>query len=306
MTENDLKQAYDIACAYPNTTPDMFKDAALIRIDSREVVINDDTRRTLINTSSYSRQLQGTNIALPTYNIQLPGSEAKSLNDRIAILGIGSNCSPEVLLNKFQKAGIGGEFYLAQVTLPKTCVAHSAFAGAKGTVPATAFPEADTESYITVGFYTPEQAEALTGTEANYDLVQKSGPIHTWGLDNNPVLAQGALLYVSIWGAITEDGKTPVLQAGIPQTSSLIARPTSWAITNAARITGYGEDVIRFVDNLKPGFENLEHRLNHTLKIHSSHSLAAVIEGQKVKDATLHDQVKKLPAPPMLPRITYL
>lgn len=300
----ELQAAYQAACAYPNTTPDMFHHAALIRIDNSEVVIDDNTRRTLIDTSPVSRELQGTSIALPTYNIALPGGTP--LLDRIAILGIGSNCSHEVLLKKFQKAGVSGDFYLAQATLSGHAIAHAAFVGATGNVPATVIPHKDTQAHITVGFYTPEQAEALTGTEPNYDLVQRTGAVLTRSLENNPVLQHGALMYVSIWGAFAEDGKTPVLQNGIPQTSGLPARPTSWAIEQVARITRYGEDVLRFVDNIKPGLENLESRLKHTLQLHPQNALAATISGTAVKEATLYAQAAKLPSNPVLPRITYL
>lgn len=300
----ELQAAYQTACAYPNTTPDMFHHAALISIDNNEVIIGENTRRTLIDTSPVSRELQGTGIALPTYNITLPGGSP--LLDRIAILGIGSNCAPEVLLKKFQRAGVGGDFYLAQATLDDHAVIHSAFVGAAGNVPATVVPHEGTQTHITVGFYTPEQAEALTGTEPNYDLIQKTGTVLTRSLENNPVLQHGALMYVSIWGAFTEDGKTPVLQSGIPQTSELVARPTSWAIEQIARITGYGDDVLRFVDNIKPGLENLENRLKHTLQLHPQNALAATIAGTAVKNATLYGQAAKLPGNPVLPRITYL
>lgn len=299
-----LQIAYETACAYPHTTPDMFHHAALIRIDNNEVIIDDSTRRTLINASPLSRALQGTNIALPTYNIIVPG--ASPLLDRIAILGIGSNCSPSVLIKKFQKAGIGGDVYLAQATLSDHAIAHAAFVGASGNVPATVIPHKDTQTHITVGFYTPEQAESLTGTEPNYDLVQKTGAVLTRELEANPVLQHGALMYVSIWGAFAEDGKTPVLQSGIPQTSGLLARPTSWAIEQVARITGYGEDVLRFVDTIKPGLENLENRLRHTLQLHPQNALAASITGTAVREAALYGQAAQLPRPPVLPRITYL
>lgn len=300
----ELQSAYETACAYPNTTPDMFHHAALIRIDNSEVIIDETTRSTLIETSPVSRELRGTDIALPAYNITLPGSEP--LRDRIALLGIGANCSPAMLLKKFQKAGIGGDVYLAQVTLADHAVVHAAFVGATGSVPATVIPHKGTHAHITAGFYTPEQAEALTATEPNYDLVQKHDTVLTREIESNPVLLHGALLYVSIWGAFTEDGVTPALQSGIPQTSRLSAYPTSWAIEKSARITGYGEDVLRFVDNIKPGLENLENRLKHTLQLHPQNALAASIAGTAVKEASLYDQAAKLPGKPVLPRITYL
>lgn len=300
---NDLKAAHEAACRYPHTTPDMFQHASLIRIDSGEIIVDESTRRTLIDTSPLSRTLKNTNTPLPTYNIQLPGKPV--LQDRIAILGIGSNCSPGILLQKFQSAGIGGEVYLAQATLDKHAIVHSAFIGAKGYMPATVMPHDDTHAFITVGFYTPEQAEALTSTEPNYDLVQKTGCIPTRHLDNNPVLQNGALLYVSIWGAFTEDSNAPVLQEGITQISSLKAEPTIWTSARAADITGYGTDILRFVSDIKPGPQNLESRLLQTFKLHPQNALTATIAGTPVKEATLYKRAKNL-AVPMLPRITYL
>jgi len=118
------------------------------------------------------------------------------------------------------------------------------------------------------------------------------------------VLSAGALLNVSIWGALTMDGKTPELQAGIPQTSPLIAQPTSWAIGRAAEITGYRADIFAFVQNLKPGTENLEQRLKHTFMLQQNHALAATIEGTQVREATVYAHAKNLPVP-ALPHISY-
>lgn len=300
----ELQIAYKTACAYPHTTPDMFHHAALIRIDNSEVIIDETTRRTLIETSPVSRELRDIDIALPAYNVTLSGREP--LRNRIALLGIGANCSPAMLLKKFQKAGVGGEFYLAQATLVDHAVVHAAFVGATGSVPATVIPYKGTHAYITAGFYTPEQAEALTATEPNYDLIQKHDTVLTREIESNPVLLHGALLYVSIWGAFTEDGTMPTLQSGIPQTSDLNTHPTSWAIEQVARITGYGEDVLRFVSSIKPGIQNLEDRLRHTLQLHPQNALAASIAGTSVKKAALYDQAAKLPGNPVLPRITYL
>ena len=303
-TPEELKAAHQAACRYPHTTPDMFQHAALIRIDSNQIITNENTRRILIETSPFCHTLQGTSAALPTYNVQLPGQEV--LQDRIAILGIGSNCSPEVLIRKFQNAGIGGEIYLAQATLDKHAVVHSAFIGASGYMPSTVMPEENTQSFVTVGFYTPEQAEALTATEPNYDLVCKSGAVLTRSLENAPVLKNGALLYVSIWGAFTENGINPVLQSGITQISTLKAEPTIWTADKAAEITGYGTDIIRFIETIKPGIQNLESRLQHTFKLHPQNALIATIAGKPIKTATLYEQTLKLPSSPMLPRITYL
>lgn len=299
-----LKVRHAAACKYPHTSPDMFLNAALIRIDSSEVIIDENTRRTLIDTSPVSRELQGTNIALPTYNIVLPGGNP--LENRIAILGIGSNCAPDVLIKKFQKAGVSGDFYLAQATLDKTAVAHSAFIGAQAYMPSTVIPDDQSQSFITVGFYTPEQAEALTGTEPNYDLVQTSGAILTREMAHNPVLAQGALLYVSIWGAFTKDGTTPALQEAILQKSPHKAHSTYWSSERAAKITGYGDDVLALAANIKPGIENLQTRLEHTLKLQENNALAATIQGTQVKEATLYDQAARLPGIPALPRVKYL
>jgi hypothetical protein len=300
----ELKSAHDAACKYPHTTADMFTQASLVRLGSGEIIADERTSRTRIETSALPHQLAGTSIALPTYNVLLPEGEA--LRDRIAIIGIGANCAPGVLLQKFNKAGIGGDFYVAQATLDKHAVAHSAFVGAQAYIPATVMPEEQSKSYITVGFYTPQQAEALTGTESNYDLVQKSGPIPTRALTHNPVLAHGALLYVSIWGAFTDDGKSPALQEAILQDSPHSRHSTYWTAERASHLTGYNGDILAMAANIKPGVENLETRLQHTLKLHPHHALPAVIAGTQVKEATLYKQAAALPQPVMLPRIKYL
>lgn len=299
----DLKDAHERACRYPHTEPHMFEQAALIRIGEGEVIRDENAHRAHITTSLYAHTLQGSYKTLPTYNVELPGNHI--LKDRIAILGIGSNCSPPVLIEKFRKAGVGGEVYLAQATLDHHAIVHSAFVGASAYMPTTIMPHEISQSHITVGFYTPDQAEALTATEPNYDLVQKSGIIRTRKLETNPILEHGALLYVSIWGAFAENGGNPVLQQAIPQISPLTAKPTIWTAAKAAEITGYGSDVLKLAENIKPGLEHLETRLRHTFKLHPHHALAAHIAGYPVKKASLYAQTKDLNIPP-LPRISYL
>lgn len=300
----DLKTAHDAACLYPHTTPEMFQHASLIRLDTHEIIVNERTSRTLITTSSFAHRLPGTATDVPTYNIALPGADI--LQDRIAILGIGSNSAPAVLLKKFNQASIGGEIYLAQATMEKHAVAHSALVGAQAYMPATIIPDDQTNSYITVGFYTPEQAELLTRTEPNYDLVQTAHAIPTRALAHNPVLQQGALLYVSIWGAFTEDGHTPALQQGILQDSPHKKYPTAWSAARAAALTFYGNDVLALAAHIKPGLEHLPARLAHTMKLHPQHALPAAIRGTQIKEALLYSQAAMLPSPFMLPRIKYL
>lgn len=292
------------ACRYPHTTPDMFQHAALIRVDSGEIITNDNTRRTLIDTSPHSCTLPGTQVSLPTYNITMPGNT--HLHERIAILGIGANCSPDILLRKFAQAGIGGTFYLAQAALDKHAIVHSAFVGASGYMPATVTPEDNTQSFVTVGFYTPAQAIALTTTEPNYDLAHKSGAVMTRNLETAPVLREGALLYVSIWGAFTDNGHDPVLQSGLTQISPLSAKPTTWTAERAAAITGYGGDILHFVSDIKPGLQNLENRLQKTFMLQQNNALAASIAGTQIKEASLYKQAETLPQHTMLPRIKYL
>ncbi|HEY0900532.1 MAG TPA: hypothetical protein VGD95_00280 [Micavibrio sp.] len=312
LSPETLLAAHQSACQYPHTSADMYQRAALIRIDSGEIVTDDTTHRTLIHTAPLSLALPQTTQLLPTYNLTLPGkprsenSSENSLENRLAIIGIGANSAPSVLIEKFQKAGIGGTVYLAQATLEKHAVTHSAFIGAHAYMPATILPHAQSQTLITIGFYTPQQAAALTATEPHYDLVHKTGPIPTRALDAPATLAHGALLYVSIWGGFTDNGTDPVRQAAIPQTSPLPAQSTLWAAARAAHITGYGHDLCAFIQAIKPGAAHLQTRLEHSFKLHPHHAVPATIAGQQIKPAALYKQADKIAGLPMLPRIKYL
>jgi hypothetical protein len=298
-----LRAAYENASGYPRTTPEMFEKASLICNDKQTVTADGFVQTARITKSDICHRLANSQLLVPAYNVQFQDKKQAPLKDRIAIVGIGSNCAPPVLLRKFKKSGIRGDFYLAQAVLKDHAVVHSAFVGSIGSIPATVIPHKGTDAQVTVGFYTPEQAAALTGTEPNYDLVHKHDQIFIGRGDKTTALAAGALLYVSIWGALTEDHKTPVLQSAIPQSSVLKTCSTAWAIQKAAQITGY-DDTLSFIGNIKPGPEHLATRLQHSFEMHRKNSLPAVISGTQIKQAGLYKQVPGMALPP-LPRVKY-
>lgn len=297
------ENAYEGACRYPYVTPDMFTHAALIKISSGEIIASEDVQRVIITTSPFARRLQNTAHDLPGYNISIGGPDPHDLTDRIAMIGIGANCAPGVLLKKFNAAGIGGTFFMAQASIENHAVVHSAFVGLKSGIPATIIPHHGTTSHITIGFFDAVQADALTETEPNYDLVHFNQAIHTRGLSHNPVLPHGALLYVSIWGALTLDNQNPLLIEAIPGNSSLPRHPAQQIVDATARILGHGNDISGFYNGLHT--QPLENRLRNSFTLQAQNALPAAISGIQIREAALYEKARNLPLP-MLPRITYL
>lgn len=298
MTKDIDISAFARACDYPHVTPDMFEASSLVRIDQGEIIRDEKAQRTLIGTSPFSARLPDTNIYLPSYDVILGGNgkDRKVLTDRVAIIGIGSNCSPDILLEKFQKAKIGGEFFLAQATLENHAVVHGAFLGGKGTVPATVMPHQGTKSHITVGFFDIPQAIALTGTEPNYDLVQMKSALTLRGLNSSTALAHGGMLYVSVWGGLTIDGKNPLAHTAIPSETSLQKMDTIGAVHEVARILGKDDDVPAFFDSI-PSM-SVGDRLSHIFRIQAENALPASFAGTPVKKATIAGQCTEgTPAP---------
>lgn len=132
------------------------------------------------------------------------------------MIAIGSNSSPQVMMEKLNRDHIGGEFFLAQAYVEHHAVVHGAFIGAAGTVPSTVTPHVPSNTHITVSFLTAAQAEKLSEAEPNYDLVLTTAPIHLIGIPYSKPIADGALVFVSPWGLLSADGKTPLAQSAIP------------------------------------------------------------------------------------------
>lgn len=295
MSNNDFKSIYERACAYPFVNDGMFATSSAVSIETGAVTPIHDAVGIL--TSPFARQLSGTNILLPGYNLDF--SSGLNLTDRIAVIAIGSNSSPDVLIKKFRDANIGGDFFIAQASIENHAVVHGAFLGAAGTVPATLVPHGKSLTNITVSFLTTEQAEKLTGTEPNYDLVKTATRILTRGLANNPVIAPGALAYVSPWRALSTDGVSPLALTAIPSETPLQKMHSEDAATYVTRLLAPDQTAEHFFNSLDL---SIEARLIANYKLQSG-SITSCIAGQQVKAATISQEAEKRGLP--VPQIHY-
>lgn len=284
MSNDDYATTFERAKAYPFVDASMFKDSSLISVQTGKITHIHDA--IAIQRSVFDQQLEGSTDFLPSYDLILSTGEV--LHDRIPVIAIGSNSSPDVMIKKFNDKGMSGDFAILQATINDHSVAHGAFVGAKGTIPATLIPDQGSSTHITVGFYTKEQADALTTTEPNYDLVALDSEVQLRGF--NPSVPPGSLGYVSPWGALSKDGEHPLILASIPSTSPREAASSTEAMDLIAKIvnpeTNSTED---WFNTLSLGIES-RLKVNNTLQ---AHALPAVIAGTQIKPSTIGDAAEK-------------
>lgn len=291
MANSDHTSIYARACAYPFVSEDMFAQSRVVDIDTGAAVPLSDTVG--ISLSPFNRQLPDSPVLLPGYNLNF--SSGLQMSDRIAMIAIGSNSSPEVLIKKFREANIGGSFLLAQALIEHHAVVHGAFIGAAGTIPATIVPHHDSRTFITVSFLTTEQAVKLTGTEPNYDLVKMATPISTRGIAGTPVIAPGAMAYVSPWNSLSKDGQNPVSLSSIPAQTMLERLSSAEA---CAVIAGYLDATASTEDCFNRLDLGIDARLR-TNYLLQARGLPARIAGEQVKGATIGTEAasRGLPVP---------
>jgi hypothetical protein len=164
---------------------------------------------------------------VPSYTIDAEISDGASirLERRIALLGIGSNSSQDVLVHsKFQRfqatESSDHEILIAPAALEDFGVVHGGFLRALGAVPAMLYKHEGTVSKVTVGFYDVEAAAHLTRTEPNYKGILIEGIARLWESNfsiTNP------LAYVSIWGPLRDPSAPhqPLALTEIPSATSL-------------------------------------------------------------------------------------
>ncbi len=279
---------YENAVKYPSTDPSMFKSNFWINLDKGSAErCNEDV---LLNATPFAKHVNNSLIQLPTYDVGL-SKTFSDLKERFAVLAIGSNSSPDIMIKKLKK--IGGEFLLAQAQIENHAVVHGAFIGVAGTVPATIMPHQGTVTNVTISFLTAEQATALTGTEWNYDVVQSGfAPILRQGT-GVPVI-DGALMYVSPWGALTIDQHTPLALKDVPTNTSLTKHQSISAMGFVADILG--ENSIQKLFDSFPGDlpDKEEKRLKAIFEIQKRNALPATIQGQQAWAASIGPKYEAL------------
>lgn len=294
ITRNIPSPGYDRGLDYPHIDPQAFESSCLIRIDSGEIIRGEDVDHLVLCDERSDIVLPESGIVLPGHTVRLGGRDAVTLEDRIAIIGYGSNCSPEVLLEKFRAADIHGDFILAQADLEGHTICHGAFLGGLGTILATVFPHKETTAHITVSFLTQDQAAALTGTEPNYDLVALKDAVPLRGLKSQgggTVVPEEALVYVSFWGGLRdpEDSGSPIALEAIPQDTSLRRMDSREAMAHVAGALGI-TDIPGFFNHIaaKENGMPLRERLGHNFALaRDGYTLPAQIRGTPVKSSTI-------------------
>ena len=283
-----VKSGYATGLDYPHTKPEFFQSHSVVmmgRGEVRECAANDLT----LSADRTSLQLPGTNKILPGHKLTL--GDGISYENRFAIIGIGSNCSPNILMKKFQDKSIGGDFVITQSKLSNHAICHGAFMGGKGTVPATVLPHQGTDAHITVGFFTAEQAAALTDTEPNYDLVAINAPLEIKNLSGYNTLPKDTMLYVSIWGALStyQDAKKPMVLSAIPQDTTLQKFDSRAAMSRVSHlvesISGHSSSEALF--NYVAGGMPLKDRLKCNWQIVQTAGIAPTIAGSQIKPSTI-------------------
>lgn len=265
LSMTNIASIYQQASTYPHVTSDAFVASSIIEIADGEVLHDPNLARMVIEREGTPLSLPDSCSDVPTYKVALNRADPQKVFERrVAIIGIGSNCSPDVLIKKFQSAGVGGEFLILQATLHESAVVHGAFIGGKATVPATVMPYKETHTDVTVGFYTPEQAAALTGTEPNYELLQMKNSLAVRGSDAVSAFDPGALLYVSVWGALTLDKTLPIALQDIPSRTQLQKMNSPQIMQEVAELLGRSGNVEEFFNSILtlPVAERLEHIFN--------------------------------------------
>jgi hypothetical protein len=231
----------------------------------------------------------------PFENVQVRTSDGRTLDlsQRVPILGIGSNSSSDVLSKKFADVAGAQDIAVFPVKVPNHVVAHSAFLTEEGGIAVSIYPHQGGYTNATLGFYTKELANRLTGTEFNYDGVALNTAVQ---LPVKGVHVQTPLAYVSAWGVMTTDGQTPLGSTSIPG-SLQNTMTTHEAIDFAIKHT---DPTVASREQFMAGnITNNEERLKRTSILQRSFSLPAQIDGQRIFPAVKSGQ-------PGFPQINYI
>ncbi len=282
---------YENAVKYPNTDPSMFKSNFWINLDKGSAERCDED--ILLNATPFAKKVNGSLIQLPTYNVEFTKATQPIQSERFAVLAIGSNSSPAIMIKKLQDKNAGGEFILAQARIKDHAVVHGAFIGVAGTVPATIIPHQNSITDATISFLTAEQTQALTGTEWNYDVVQ-SGFAPTLRQGTGIPVMDGALMYVSPWGALTIDQHNPLALKDVPSTTDLAKLQSIGAMALIADILD--QNNIETFFNSLPGDSSEKEvgRLTAIFEIQKRNALPAIIQGQQAWAASIGPKYEAL------------
>jgi hypothetical protein len=102
----------------------------------------------------------------------LGGAGVAPMEQRTAVVAVGSNASPAVMRHKLGSRGVSVVVPMVTGILHNVAVGHSAHVARGGYVPAAPMHSSGALSRVVVQFLDPEQLAAVDATEPNYERVQ--------------------------------------------------------------------------------------------------------------------------------------
>lgn len=157
---------------------------------------------------------------VPVYEISFKTQDGQShkLENRFAFIGYGSNSSETVLAKKFGQQKFEGDkdrsVPVLMVNAQNHAVCHSAFIGGAGSVPVTMMKSEDTNTRVSMSFYTFDQVARMNSSEPNYDVVRMDEA--KFCLNNGIEVDASPCVYDSIWGALLTDDNELMINNCIP------------------------------------------------------------------------------------------
>jgi hypothetical protein len=161
-------------------------------------------------------------------------------DERLPLLAIGSNCSPDVLRRKFAHFAEERDREVLALTgsLHEFDVGFAAQPALYGSMPATLFPSPGTAVSATILWVTPAQFTQLAWSELSYRL----GRLETrFEVDEGGAVFDEVLVFVSRFGAFRVDGE-PVALASVAAGGRTARSLTQEQALDAAAALAFGPE----------------------------------------------------------------
>ncbi|TVQ84926.1 MAG: hypothetical protein EA357_01670 [Micavibrio sp.] len=290
-----LQEIEEAALIYPQVGAEDFQSGFLFSQQSGKDVFEDIKAENVEISAGKPVRLPGAERDVPSYTLKITGADGAVtvLKDRVALAGIGSNSSRNVMARKFHHFK-AEDVPLAVCVIPAEirdhAIVHGAFVGASGPVPATIHAHSGSVSKLTVGFYDAKAAAHMTGTEPNYEGVLLDAAVE---LQNGLKINQ-ALAYVAVWGALADpdNPQQPLALSSIPAQTSLKKLSNKEALALAVKITD-GTDVSglhelqrdqKLKNYARENFQDENRRIGRIAAL-QQHSIAPNIKGRRIFSA---------------------
>ncbi len=129
---------------------------------------------------------------------------------RIAVVAVGSNASPEVLVDKLGRFGVSTAVALLPCEVRGLGVGHSAHVSPRGYIAAAPFAAAGSARLMLL-LLTPEQLDAVDATEPNYRRRCLDDTAHR--VTSGGQAVTGVWIYESAWGVLAGSSGPVALQS---------------------------------------------------------------------------------------------